>query len=95
MSLPAMTLHGRVVQAAAFRNDLKGRGVDGIVQLEVKVERDGSISKVKFLSGEAVLLDDAKEYLRNAQFPALPNDPRLTNAERKWKLEVAFFAPPK
>jgi hypothetical protein len=92
MSLAPATLHGRVVQAIAFRNDQKNPSIDGIVQMEIKVERDGHVSKIKVLSGEAEFIEDAKAYINAAHFPAMPNDPRLVNAERKWPVEVAFFA---
>jgi TonB family protein len=95
MSLPPAVIRGKVVQAAAFRNDEKGSGIEGIVQLEIKVEHDGHVSKIKVLSGDPEFVDDAKEYVKAAHFPALPNDPRLANVEMKWKLEVAFFGSPK
>jgi hypothetical protein len=93
MSLPPATLRGRTVQAIAFRNDQKTPGIDGIVQLEIKVERDGHVSKIKVLSGDAEFIEDAENYIKAAHFPAMPNDPRLANAERKWPIVVAFFTP--
>jgi hypothetical protein len=93
MSLPPATMNGRVVQAIAYHNDQKKPGIDGIVQLEIEVERDGHVSKIKVRSGDAEFVEDAKAYMKAAHFPAMPNDPRLANAERKWPVEVAFFAP--
>ncbi|HYL63312.1 MAG TPA: hypothetical protein VE077_11900 [Candidatus Methylomirabilis sp.] len=93
MSLAPTSINGRTVQAIAFRNDKKGPAINGLVQVEVKVERDGHVSKIRFLSGDRELLEDARAYLSAHSFPPLPNDPRLVNAERRWKMEVAFFAP--
>jgi len=92
MSLPPATLHGMTVQGMAFQHDQKGGGIVGIVQLEIKVERDGHVSKIKVLSGDKDFIEDAKGYIKAAQFPAMPNIPQLVNAERKWEFEVAFFA---
>jgi hypothetical protein len=91
MSLPAATLHGMTVQGMAFQHDQKGGGIVGIVQLEIKVERDGHVSKVKVLSGDQEFVEDAKNYIKAAHFPAMPDIPQLANAERKWEFEVAFF----
>jgi hypothetical protein len=91
MSLPPATIHGRVVQAIAFHNDQKNPGIDGIVQLEIKVERDGRISKIKVRSGDKQFIEDAKAYLNAARFPAVPNDVRLLNEVREWPVEVVFF----
>ncbi len=91
MSLPAATLHGMTVQGMAFQHDQKGAGIVGVVQLEVKVERDGHVSKVKVLSGDQEFVEDAKTYIKSAHFPAMPDIPQLANAERKWEFEVAFF----
>ena len=93
MSLPAATLHGMTVQGMAFQHDQKGGGIVGIVQLEIKVERDGHVSKVKVLSGDQEFVEDAKSYIKATHFPAMPDIPQLANAERKWEFEVAFFAP--
>lgn len=92
MSLPPASIHGRTVQAIAFHNDPKTPGMDGILQLEIKVERDGHVSKIKVLSGDAEFIEDAKTYMKASHFPAMPNDPRLANAERRWPVEVVFFA---
>jgi hypothetical protein len=91
MSLPPATIHGRVVQAIAFHNDQKNSAIDGIVQLEIKVERDGHISKIKVRSGDKQFIEDAKAYLNAARFPAVPNDVRLLNEVREWPVEVVFF----
>ncbi len=91
MSLPAATLHGMTVQGMAFQHDQKGRGIVGVVQLEIKVERDGHVSEVKLLSGDQEFVEDAKSYIKTAHFPTLPDIPQLANAERKWEFEVAFF----
>src|SRR5713226_2282350 len=91
MFLPPATLHGMSVQGMAFQHDQKGAGIVGVVQLEVKVERDGHVSKVKVLSGDQEFVEDAKTYIKSAHFPAMPDIPQLANAERKWEFEVAFF----
>jgi hypothetical protein len=93
MSLPPAVLHGRTVQAIAFHDDPKTLGIDGIVQLEIKVERDGHVSKIKVLSGDPEFIEDAETYMKTARFAAMPNDPHLANAERKWPMAVAFFTP--
>lgn len=91
MFLPPATLHGMSVQGMAFQHDQKGGGIVGIVQLEIKVERDGHVSKVKVLSGDQEFVEVAKSYIKAARFPAMPDIPQLANAERKWEFEVAFF----
>jgi hypothetical protein len=91
MSLPPATLHGRVVQAIAFHNDQKNPAIDGIVQVEIKVERDGHISRIKVRSGDKQFIEDAKAYLNAARFPAVPDDVRLLNEVREWPVEVVFF----
>jgi Gram-negative bacterial TonB protein C-terminal len=91
MSVPRQMIHGRVVEAAAFRNDSKREGIDGIVHIKVEIGHDGKVKKMKVLSGETEFVDDAKEYLKAAQFPALPDDPRLANAKMEWDMEVVFF----
>lgn len=92
MSLPPAEIRGRIVQAAAFRNDAKGPGIDGIVHIKVDVGHDGKVKKMKVLSGDAEFVDDAKRYLQDGEFPKLPNDPRLANAKLEWDMEVVFFA---
>jgi hypothetical protein len=91
MSLPAITLNGLTVQGMAFQHDQKGGGIVGVVQLEIKVESDGSVSKVKVLSGDQEFVEGAKSYIMAAHFPAMPDIPQLANTERKWEFEVAFF----
>jgi hypothetical protein len=93
MSLPSANLHGMTVQGMAFQHDQKGGRIVGIVQLEIKVERDGHVSKIKVLSGDKEFVEDAKSYIKFAPFPAMPDIPQLANAERKWEFEVAFFGP--
>jgi hypothetical protein len=93
MSLPPATLHGMTVQGMAFQHDQKGGAIIGIVQLEIIVERDGHVSKVKVLSGDQEFVEDAKTYVKAAQFPEMPDIHQLANAERKWDFEVAFFRP--
>jgi len=91
MALPASTLRGMTVQGIAYRKDQTGGPIVGIVQLQIKVERDGHVSKIKVLSGDQEFIEDAKGYMKSAQFPAMPDIPQLANAERKWDFEVAFF----
>ena len=93
MSLPAATVRGMTVQGIAYRKDQKGGAIVGIVQLQIKVERDGHVSKMKVLSGDQEFIEDAKSYMKSAQFPEMPDIPQLANAERKWDFEVAFFKP--
>jgi outer membrane biosynthesis protein TonB len=93
MSLPPSSRHGQTVQANPFHMNQIAPGIDSIVQLEIKVKRYGHVSKVKVLSGDAEFIEDAKAYVRAAHFPAMPNDPRLAIAERRWPVEVAFFTP--
>ena len=93
MSLPPATLRGMTVQGMAYQHDQKGGEIAGIVQLQIKVERDGHVSKIKVLSGDQEFIEDAKKYVKSAQFPEMPDIPQLANAERKWDFEVAFFKP--
>jgi len=93
MSLPASTLRNMTVQGIAYRKDQKEGAIVGIVQLQIKVERDGHVSKIKVLSGDQDLVEDARNYLKSARFPEMPDIPQLANAERKWDFEVAFFKP--
>jgi hypothetical protein len=93
MSLPATTLRNMTVQGIAYRKDTKGGPIVGIVQLEIKVERDGHVSKIKVLSGDQEYVEDAKTYIKSARFPEMPDIPQLANAERKWDFEVVFFKP--
>ena len=91
MSLPPALIRGRTVQAAAFRNDAKGPGIDGIVRIKVDVGHDGRVKKMKIVSGDAEFIEDAKQYLQQVEFPRLPDDPRLANAKLEWDMEVVFF----
>jgi hypothetical protein len=93
MSLPSISLRGITVQGIAYRKDQKGGTIVGVVQLQIKVERDGHVSKIKVLSGDQEFIEDAKSYIKSAQFPEMPDIPQLANAERKWDFEVAFFRP--
>jgi hypothetical protein len=91
MSLPSASLRGMTVQGIAYRKDQKGGPIVAIVQLQIKVERDGHISNIKVLSGDQEFVEDAKSYIKSAQFPEMPDIPQFANAERKWDFEVAFF----
>jgi hypothetical protein len=93
MSLPSATLRGMTVQGIAYRKDQKGGTIVGIVQLQIKVERDGHVSKIKVLSGDQEFIEDAKSYIKSAQFPEMPDIPQLASAKRQWDFEVAFFRP--
>lgn len=93
MSLPPEVIGGRTVQAAAFRNDTKGPGIDGIVHIKIEVGHDGKVKKMKVLSGDAEFTPDAQRYLNEAEFPKLPDDPRLANMKAVWDMEVVFFTP--
>jgi hypothetical protein len=93
MSLPPATVRGMTAQGIAYRKDQKGGAIVGIVQLQIKVERDGHVSKIKVLSGDQEFVEDAKSYIKSAQFPEMPDIPQLANTERKWDFEVAFFKP--
>jgi hypothetical protein len=95
MSLPPEVIHGRTVQAAAFRNDPKGNGIDGIVHIKIEISHDGKIKKMKVLSGDPEFIEDAKRYLQDGEYPKLPDDPRFANARMEWDMEVAFFTPKK
>jgi hypothetical protein len=93
MSLPAKVIQGRTVQAQAFRNDTKGPGIEAIVHIQIEVGHDGKLKHTKVLSGESAFVSDAKEYLEQAEYPKLPNDPRLANLKAVWDMEVVFFSP--
>ncbi|HWY08152.1 MAG TPA: hypothetical protein VNY24_14930 [Candidatus Acidoferrales bacterium] len=93
MSLPPEVIHGRIVQAAAFRNDTKGPGIDAIVHIQIEVGHDGKVKKMKVLSGDGEFVSDAKQYLDQGEYPKLPNDPRLANLKAIWDMEVVFFSP--
>jgi hypothetical protein len=93
MSMPPSVIHGRTVQGIAFRKDQKVPGLDAVVQLKIRVGRDGRVDHVKALSGEEPFVRDAKDYVKSADFGALPKIPQLANATREWEFEVAFFTP--
>jgi hypothetical protein len=93
MSIPPATIRGRTVQGIAFRKDQKGPGIDAIVQLKVNVGRAGKVDHIKVLSGDGAFVQDAKEYVKAAEFGTLPDIPQLANAKREWEFEVAFFTP--
>jgi hypothetical protein len=95
MSMPPATIHGKTVQGIAFRKDQKGAGIDAIVQLKVSVGRTGKVDHTKVLSGDEDFVQDAKDYVKAAEFGALPDIPQLANAKREWEFEVAFFTPKK
>jgi hypothetical protein len=48
---------------------------------------------MKVLSGESTFVPDAKRYLQEAEFPKLPDDPRLAHMKAIWDMEVVFFTP--
>ena len=91
MSVAPRVIKGRTVQAAAFRDDKQGPGIDAIVHIKVEVGHDGKVKKMKVLSGDAAFVPDAKQYLQEAEFPKLPDDPRLANMKAEWDMEVVFF----
>ncbi|MGB7847258.1 MAG: hypothetical protein WBL63_16710 [Candidatus Acidiferrum sp.] len=93
MSLPPKVIRGRTVQAQAFRNDTKGPGIDAIVHIKIEVGHDGKVKKMKVLSGDGEFIPDAQQYLKEAEFPKLPDDPRLANMKAVWDMEVVFFTP--
>src|SRR5207245_7420544 len=71
MSIPPVVIHGRTVQGIAFRKDEKGPGIDAIVQLKVNVGRNGHVNHIKVLSGDEAFVQDAKDYVKAAEFGAL------------------------
>ncbi|MGA7695868.1 MAG: hypothetical protein WCA76_12640 [Candidatus Sulfotelmatobacter sp.] len=91
MSIPPAVIHGRTVQGIAFRKDQKQIGIDAIVQLKVNVGRTGKVDHIKVLSGDVAFVQDAKDYVKAADFGPLPDIPQLANAKREWEVEVAFF----
>jgi hypothetical protein len=93
MSLPPKAVRGRIVQAEAFRNDTKGPGIDAVVHIEIELGHDGVVKNMKVLSGDSEFIPDAKRYLTEAEFPQLPDDPRLANMKAIWDMEVVFFTP--
>lgn len=93
MSIPPAVIHGRTVQAIAFRKDQPGPGIDAVVQLKIEVGRDGHVRDIEVVSGDAAFVEDAKHYVKDADFGVLPDIPQLPNARREWEMEVAFFTP--
>jgi len=93
MALPPEVIHGKTVQAAAFRSDVKGPGIEAIVHIKIEVGHDGKVKKMKVLSGDPAFVPDAKEYLQESEFPKLPDDPRFANMKAIWDMEVVFFTP--
>jgi hypothetical protein len=57
------------------------------------VGRTGKVDHIKVLSGDEAFVQDAKDYLKAAEFGTLPDIPQLANAKREWEFEVAFFTP--
>ncbi len=93
MTLPAATIHGRNVQGAAFRKDTIGPGIDAIVHVRIELGDDGKIKNMNVLSGDPQFAPDAQEYLKNAEFPRLPDGAMLTSMKAEWDMEVVFFPP--
>jgi hypothetical protein len=93
MSIPPSVIHGRTVQGIAFRKDQKGAGIDAVVQLKISIGRTGKVDHIKVLSGDESFVQDARDYVKAANFGAMPNIPQLANAKREWEFEVAFFPP--
>ena len=91
MSIPPTVIHGRTVQEIAYRKDQPGSGIDAVVQLKIEIGRDGHVRHMKVLSGDPGFVEDAKDYLKEHDFGALPDVPQLANARREWDMEVAFF----
>src|ERR1700690_1885358 len=95
MSLPPTVLHGRTVQGIAEGKDQPGSGIDAVIQLKIDVDREGRVRHIKVLSGDRSYVEDAKEYIQQREFGALPDIPQLANAKREWEFEIAFFTPRK
>jgi hypothetical protein len=93
MSIPPAVIHGFTVQGIAFQKDLAGPEIAAIVQLRVDIGRDGHAGHIKVLSGQEPFIQDAKDYVKAADFGAMPNIPQLANMRREWEIEVAFFKP--
>jgi len=93
MSLPARIINGRLIQGEAFRNDSKRQGIDGVVHVKVEIKNKGKLKKMKIISGDPQFVEDAKQYLSEAEFSKLPKDPRLHKAKMIWDMEVVFFSP--
>ena len=93
MSIPPTMIHGRTVQGIAFGKDQPGPGIDAIVELKIEVGRNGHVRHIEVVSGDPAFVEDAKDYMKDAEFGALPDTPQLANARREWDMEVAFFTP--
>jgi hypothetical protein len=91
MSLPPEVIHGRTVQAQAFRRDVQGPGIEAIVHIQIEVGHDGKVKSMRVLFGDKEFIPDAKEYLKDGEYPKLPNDPHLANMRAIWDMEVVFF----
>lgn len=95
MSIPPAVIHGKTVQGIAFRKDQNVPGIDAIVQMKIEVDRNGKVSNIKVISGDPAFVEDAKSYVKAADFAPLPDLPQFAHAKREWDLEVAFFTPKK
>lgn len=93
MSMAPAVIHGRTVQGAAFRKDQKVPGIDAIVQLKINVASSGRVDHIKVLSGDTAFVQDAKDYVKAANFGEVPNITALANVKREWEMEIAFFTP--
>jgi hypothetical protein len=51
------------------------------------------VRHIEVVSGDPAFVEDAKDYMKDAEFGALPDTPQLANARREWDMEVAFFTP--
>jgi len=91
MALAPAMLHGRMAQGIAYRKDQPGSGIDAVVQLKIDVDREGHVRHIKVLSGDPAYVEDAKEYIKEREFGAMPDIPQLANAKREWEFEIAFF----
>jgi hypothetical protein len=95
MSIPPSVIHGRTVQGIAFRKDQPGPGIDAIVQLKIEIDRDGRVRHLKVVSGDPAFVEDAKNYVKEHDYGAMPNIPQFASARRDWDMEVVFFSPKK
>jgi len=93
MSMSPAVIRGMTVQGVAFQKHVSGPGIVAVVQLRVDITRDGRASHIKVLSGEEPFVQDAKDYVKAANFGALPDIPGLANTGTQWDIAVAFFKP--
>jgi len=93
MSMSPAVIRGMTVQGVAFQKHVSGPGIVAVVQLRVDITRDGRASHIKVLSGEEPFIQDAKDYVKAANFGALPDIPGLANTGTQWDIAVAFFKP--